>query len=190
MNIKGFTLTELILTIAVVGILSSAAVPSFSSYLNKHEANALIISIQREVNLARSTSIHQGQIVTMCGMNKANECVSTWSHGFQSFIDLNNNKKLDSNEQVFSQLVVDSDIVRVKWRVGATAQKRLQWSPTGRTYKSSQPGSFVICPLSYDSGLVPAVITVNAQGRIVTGYDSDGDKRIDNRPSIKVSECS
>lgn len=48
MNQKGFTLIELMIVVAIIGILGAVAVPNLVSYKQKAESAALEIKINRE----------------------------------------------------------------------------------------------------------------------------------------------
>jgi type IV fimbrial biogenesis protein FimT len=64
-NLRGFTLIELMITIAVAAILLSIGVPSFQNIIRENrlatQANELITAL----NLARSEAIRRGQNVTV-----------------------------------------------------------------------------------------------------------------------------
>lgn len=57
---KGFTLVELMVTVAMLAILISIAVPSFSTMINKTEADNEISELYRAFNYARSEAINRG----------------------------------------------------------------------------------------------------------------------------------
>lgn len=64
---RGFTLMELMVSIAVLGILTAVAVPSFTSMINKNrlvsQSNELLAAIQ----FARAEAIRTSARVTFCG---------------------------------------------------------------------------------------------------------------------------
>jgi type IV fimbrial biogenesis protein FimT len=71
---RGFTIVELIVTMAVVGILVSIAVPSFRSFLQNsrlaNQANTLVYSL----NLARSEAIRLDTPIEVCASSDGATC--------------------------------------------------------------------------------------------------------------------
>ena len=68
---RGFTLTEVMISITVLGVLTAVAVPSFSSMLNRNrlasQSNELLFGIQ----YARMQAIRANARVTFCGSASA-----------------------------------------------------------------------------------------------------------------------
>ncbi|MEW6729372.1 MAG: GspH/FimT family pseudopilin [Pseudomonadota bacterium] len=88
----GFTLIELMVTLAVLGILLGIAVPSFMSTMASARltsaANELLAAIQH----TRSEAIRRGVRVTLCKAGSAaNQCdtnaATSWGDGWMSFTD-------------------------------------------------------------------------------------------------------
>lgn len=91
-TLQGFTLTELLVTIAVMAIILAIAVPSFMSAIASYRlttaANDLLASIQH----ARSEAIRRGVRVTLCkASNSDNQCATNsaigWNNGWMAFTD-------------------------------------------------------------------------------------------------------
>lgn len=60
-NKRGYTLTELMVTVAIVGIVAAMAVPSFISYLPHLRLNGAARDLISDLRLARSLAVGQNQ---------------------------------------------------------------------------------------------------------------------------------
>ncbi len=69
---SGFTLTELMVTIAVVAILASLAIPNFIAWLPNYRLQSGAEEIQSTLQLARVTAIKENATATI-SFNTANE---------------------------------------------------------------------------------------------------------------------
>jgi type IV fimbrial biogenesis protein FimT len=68
---SGFTLLELLVTIAVAGILTAVAVPSFFSVINTNKLAAQSNELLAAIQYARSEAIRSNARVTVCGAASA-----------------------------------------------------------------------------------------------------------------------
>ncbi len=79
---RGFTLVELLVTIAVAAILLTVAVPNFQMFvLNSRmasQANDLITAF----NMARSEAVKRAASVTVCASSNGTTCTGTWAQGW------------------------------------------------------------------------------------------------------------
>lgn len=87
----GFTLIELIVTIAVMIILVSIALPSFMGFIQANRLTAQTNDLVTVLNYARSEAIKRGVRVTLCSSNNGTSCLgsTTWDTGWIAFIDTN-----------------------------------------------------------------------------------------------------
>ena len=100
MKEKGFTLAELMVTVAIAAILVTAAVPSFQYLIN---SNVLTTDTNRFVllvTLARSEAIKRRAVVSFCGGDATNGCNGNWINGQILFVDGNANCALDKGEEI------------------------------------------------------------------------------------------
>ncbi len=97
--IAGFTLIELIITVAVMAILMTLAAPSFQRILAKNRVEGLASELSAALNLARSEAIKRGATVTVCKSSNTSAAVTatapacdtsttaTWPDGWLVFVD-------------------------------------------------------------------------------------------------------
>mgnify|MGYP000132412490 CR=1 FL=1 len=67
-NSRGFTLMECLVTLGVLGILLSLAVPSFHQLIMRAQQRAVVLNLEAAVRLARHTAIREGRRVLLCPM--------------------------------------------------------------------------------------------------------------------------
>jgi type IV fimbrial biogenesis protein FimT len=82
---RGFTLIELMVTIAVVGILVSVAVPAMQGFLQDDRQSTQANSLWMSLNLARSEARKQDVSVSVCPSNDGLTCsgsASSWAQGW------------------------------------------------------------------------------------------------------------
>ncbi|WP_031255978.1 GspH/FimT family pseudopilin [Curvibacter lanceolatus] len=102
---QGFTLLELLVSIAIVAIMVRLAVPSYQFIINSSrisgELNGLLTSFQ----FARAEAVRRGLSVTVCSSANGTSCSSTnnWKSGWLVFVDVNNNASLDAGDTVLRQ---------------------------------------------------------------------------------------
>lgn len=70
----GFTLVELILTIAISAVLMSLAVPGLQSFLRNNRAAALANELVLALNTARSEAVSRRGTVTVCTSANGTSC--------------------------------------------------------------------------------------------------------------------
>jgi type IV fimbrial biogenesis protein FimT len=84
---RGFTLMELVITIAVLAILTTLAVPSFVQFIQNNrlssEANELVAALQ----YGRSEALRRGEEVQVCSSSDQTSCGGDWNQGWIAIAD-------------------------------------------------------------------------------------------------------
>ncbi len=97
---NGFTLVELMITVAVVAILSAIAYPSFQSTIRSNRVTAGHNELLGLVNLARSEAVRSNNGGGVCGSSDGNTCDNNWSGGMMAFSDANKDGLFTTGETV------------------------------------------------------------------------------------------
>ncbi len=87
---NGFTLLELMVTIAIVAILGALAAPSFQAMIQANRSRTVSSEVMATLNLARSEAARRGQPVSVCRSSDGNSCSSTgtgWDSGWIAFVN-------------------------------------------------------------------------------------------------------
>ena len=117
-----FTLIELLIAVAIVGILLGVALPGFAGAMEAARAqetkSALLASITRSVNRAAIT----GTRAVLCPSADGQGCGAgfDWSQGWIGFLDRNANRERDTGETLLLQQPALPGKVRLRTTSGRT----------------------------------------------------------------------
>lgn len=173
---QGFTLFELLVTVAILGIVTAIAMPSLSEFVVKMRVDGEISQLQRMLLTARNGAISNEQSVTVCPLNASNVCQNDWKGEITVFTDIDNDGIFEAanNEE------------RIKVKEANTTNDTLTFSYARVTYAPDgflggiYNATFKYCPESF-SDLSRGIIISKVSGRIYTSFDSNNDGKEENR---------
>jgi len=98
----GFTLVELMITLAVAAILMAIATPSFITMTQNNRMTTQVNDFVSSLNLARSEAIKRGTRITVCKSNDNASCAANnnWDQGWIIFADTDNDAVVDAGEEL------------------------------------------------------------------------------------------
>lgn len=74
---NGFTIIELMLTIALIAVVATVAVPSFETFIERNQLATRINQFSNALSVARSEAIKRKQTVVVCPRGSDDTCQST-----------------------------------------------------------------------------------------------------------------
>lgn len=179
----GFTLIELIVTMAVVSILLVTGIPALNQMTDSNRLVSQVNSIAGSLSLARSEAIKSASVVTVCASSTGAACTITpWGNGWIVFTDVDKDTAIDAED----------NLLKVQEAFGGGSTLRLTLSTSANVYqfapdgssRGTSKGTFIVCPKDKTVNKAKA-ININligrasrAQGATETSkpvFDADGD---------------
>lgn len=196
-KLTGFTLIELIVTLAVVGVLLTLGLPSMKTFVQGDRLIAASNELLSALNIARSEAIKNNVSVTLCESEDGATCnnpgTGKWQNGWIVFID--SNRDLTGTGSACAAANTDC-LLRVHESYGdsqlsmegifdgdSTAITALIFTSRGLpqdTLGVSQSGKFSIC--TYDS-------SNNVLGARAVIYGLPGRARVRSPDSVTDVAC-
>lgn len=172
-RVRGFTLLELMITVAVGGLLLSMAVPALQSFTNNSKRSGAVNDFVSSMHLARNTAITANSRVTICASSNATNCQAvTWDKGWIVFVDPNSNQSVDPGETIIS---VSNGFDRVSLRSGEFAAY-IMYRPNGRAMNASvagNSGQFTVCDSRGAEHARVVIVELSGRPRL-SDYQADG----------------
>lgn len=157
---RGFTLIELMITLAIAAIVVTFGIPSFRSMMRDNRIAAHTNEFIGALNLARSEAIKRGERVILEPNTAGN-----WGKGWRIAVDTNDNGKVDNGEVVLRQF--DSLPNNAGLIPNSPLNNYISFAPDGTTRfagsQAFQAGTLVLS-LCDDVGRQSSIV-INSVGR-------------------------
>jgi len=182
MKIKGLTLIELMITLAIAGILIATAAPSMRDFVQNNRSATQINELQATLNLGRSEAIKRNNSITICRSSDGTSCTGAWQDGWIVFIDNDFDGTVDEGDEVLR--------VHGGLATGNTlrfTQAKIVYANTGLARTGSN-GIFIHCDSrgsQYARGLI-----VGPSGRARLFTESDFRDVIEDNADIERFLCA
>jgi type IV fimbrial biogenesis protein FimT len=102
---RGFTLLEIMVAIALVGILLAFGVPSFRQFTQNNAVVAAHNDLVTSLQLARSEALRRNRPVSVCASVDGEDCSedTDWRPGWITFIDRGVAGRVDGTDEILQR---------------------------------------------------------------------------------------
>jgi type IV fimbrial biogenesis protein FimT len=157
---RGFTLTELMIALAIAGILAMIGAPAMSSLLARTQDSGIETAIAAGLRGARNAAVMRNARVLVCPSLNGRRCGSgaDWQHGWIVAQDADHDDQPDAGKSI---LDVEAAVPTGTRVVTSGGRRRIDFQPSGSAGGSN--ATFTICHAREHDG--KAVIVANS-GRV------------------------
>jgi type IV fimbrial biogenesis protein FimT len=138
----GITLIELLMAIAVLGVLLGVAMPAFSGAAEATRATSARTALMGSFLAALNGATIANARTDLCPSSDGNTCLDStdWSNGWIAFVDADGDRERQSGEQILSQQPALAGKVRLHSTAGRT---RIEVQASGSVAGSNV--TFTLC---------------------------------------------
>jgi type IV fimbrial biogenesis protein FimT len=193
---NGFSMIEVIVTMAIAAILLSIAVPSYQTAVQNNRRTTSTNELATAFQLARNTAISQRVTVTVCKSNTITAATPTcstggdsgdWSQGWIIFTDADESLSINGTDTLLR--VHEALPGTTSFTGGGNAVNRVSFSPQGLTRNND---TITHCDSRGAADASALIISVGGQVRHARDTNNDGivdDGIIDNDPDGDNVTC-
>ncbi len=173
--VRGVTIVELLVSLAIIAILAVMAAPSFQEMQHNNRRNVQLDAFWHAIFLARSEAIKRNSVVVLCKVSTSGDCnnaAGNWVEGWMVFDNLDHDEpaQRDADEPILRSYLPSGDINNLS-RVTSNRQT-FSFRPSTQ---GAVNGTLVFCD-SRGSGAARAIIISH------TGRPRQSNRDASNRP--------
>ncbi|WP_261843464.1 GspH/FimT family pseudopilin [Aliamphritea ceti] len=159
-SINGFTLVELIVTLAVGAILLTIVIPSFTVLFQNSQILTQRQSLQTTIAFSRDEAVRRSTPVSVCGSSNQTVCDGSWQNGWIVFTDSDKNGVRKLGERILQ--VSEAVLPNTLKYINQNNKNYVSFDSLGFLQKQLA-GTFIFCDSR--SGKNGIGININQNGR-------------------------
>lgn len=180
----GVTLIKLMVSIVIVALLSTIALPSFNHFIVQLRVDNEIYRLTRLLLVARNHAISSEDNVIICPLTPSGVCSVNWYEELSVFVDINGNKKFDNTDDeviiATKSPVTSGDILKF-----AKNRDKITYQATGHLFGLSN-GTLRYCPQGHKKKSRAIVVARSGRFYATADHNNDG---VDETRSNKQVAC-
>lgn len=147
-RVRGLTLVELMVTIAVLAILLAISIPSLTDSTLGSKLRSQANDLAAGALLARSEAIKRNQSVTLCASSNGSTCTGAWINGW--IVRATDGTVIHAHGEAENGFLINGTVTSI------------QFQPTGA---GATTATLTVCRSSPSVGSQERVVTISATGR-------------------------
>ncbi len=188
-KLAGFTIIELMLTVAVLGTLLAVGVPAMNQFILNNRITSEVNAFNSLLALARSEAVKHNRLTVVCASTDGKSCNddADWGEGLIVFVDRNGDldADIDDDENGCAEDATTDCILAVEAAApgstsltgGSSVSKLIAFNSAGaaRCDDAGEPGEcdaedayFVVC--DHRGANHARALTITPTGRTATSY--------------------
>ncbi len=184
---RGFTIIELMVTIAIVSVIAAIAMPNLNAFLVRMRVDNEVSEMHRLLLTARNNAINSGLDTTVCPLDGGSTCTNNWKGTISVFTNASGvANKMDGTDT----LIKIKEAIKANDKLELTIDGELPnddtiemitYTPTGRTLTGTAK-QLTYCPFDYSAE--SNGIDVSTSGRSYIGSQNNSNEYIDRLSNV------
>ena len=171
-NSKGFTLLELIIVVAILGITMAIATPGLRTMIANNRISGAASDFVAALQFAKAEAVARINPVTLCKSSNSTGCAGTgdWQQGWIVFSDDNGDAGVDDGEEVLLNHQALNAQITFIGTAGVTDAITMQ--PSGTSSVTTIETLMICDGRGFDYSSRGILITITGRGSVMKGSDT------------------
>lgn len=164
---KGFTLFELMITMAIVAIVAALAIPAFTEQIRNNRSVSLANEFVDSISFARAQAVSRPARISICASNNGTTCVGDWEDGYIVFVDeaVNDVAAVPVLGEILKYSQESDGEVEMAAAYGGTATNFIRFTSLGTLARMSPDPLTINTKITKCTGSYARAITITLAGQ-------------------------